>query len=380
MELEVLLFYCGKENNRIIYITHSITVCNMPETKKEVPKIIVITGISGSESKKIAKGYAELHEAKVFSTGDLMEKAIQPAKNKVPFSVENLLNLNPLILDHLRDKIFTKIKEEIDKKEYNRYVIDTHAQFFWDHVFENAFDWKHLDMIDADMYITIIDKPSNIKKRQMKTEQGKRQDHDLRDLLLWQNIEVNITKGWADKYGKPFYVLPSAHEPAMIDSLLYNKFQIYFQMPMTGINEEQNKKITEFKAKLLEFGKTLIGGTLPIIDPRSIDVETGENLDYKVKMAIRRQTNHRDLSWYIGINASDLVAYYPPGTGLSRGVSDETVRGLEIGRNTFVVYPKAQDETSPFMDRARAVFPDENAFFEEFKEYLPKRLEQLKRK
>ncbi|MBI4441498.1 AAA family ATPase [Candidatus Woesearchaeota archaeon] len=345
----------------------------------ENPKVIVITGISGSESKKICGGYADIHRAKVFSTGDLMEKAVQPAKNRVPFSPENLLNLNPIILDNLRDKIFAKIKEEIEKKEYPRYVIDTHAQFFWDHVFENAFDWKHLDMINADMYITIIDKPSSIKKRQMRTEQGRIQDHDLRDLLLWQNIEVNITKGWADKYVRPFYVLPSGHEPDMIDSLLYNKFQIYFQMPMTGITKEQNQKISEFKARLLEFGKTLNGGTLPIIDPRSIDMETGENLDQRVEIAIRRQTNHRDLNWYIGVDASDLVAYYPPGTGLSRGVSDETVRGLETGKNTFVIYPRARSMTSPFMDRARVVFEDENTFFDYFKEYLPRRLEQLKR-
>ena len=350
------------------------------EKNTEVSKIIVVTGISGSESRRICKKYAELTGAKTFSTGEMMAKAAQPMKNKVPLSEENLLNLNPLLLDNLREKVFDKIADEIRKKENTRYVIDTHAQFLWDHVFENAFDWRLLDMINADMYFTIIDKPSNIKKRQMRTEQGRMQDHDLRDLLLWQNIEVNITKGWADKYVKPLYVLPSAHEPEMIDSLLFNKFQIYYQMPMTGITQEQNQHINDFKAKLLALGKEITNGILPVIDPRSIDIETGEDMDSKVEMAIRRQTNHRDLNWYIGIDASDLVAYYPPGAGLSRGVSDETVRGLETGKNTFVIYQQARSKVSPFMDRAKVVFEDELSFFEYFREYLPKRLEQLKRK
>jgi hypothetical protein len=150
-------------------------------------------------------------------------------------------------------------------------------------------------------------------------------------------------------------------------------------MPMTGITPEQNQRIEDFKNRLMDLGKKIVKMDIPIIDPRNIDMETGADLSYKVERAIRRHTNHKDLNWYIGRDASDLVAIYPEGTAISKGVSDETIRGLESGKNTFVIYPKPHSNTSPFMDRAKKVFENETEFFEYYEKYLPQRLKELER-
>ena len=342
-------------------------------------KVIVVTGISGSGSRDFCRRYAESREkVKTYHTGDMIYQLSLKCSEEPPIPIENFLNKRPSDLDKLRDMAFEQIFRNLheDRKNYERILIDTHGQFFWNDVFHNAYNWKHLGSLDADLFISMIEKPSVIRSNQMKTEQGKSQDHDLRDILLWQNIEVNVTSGWASNYRKPMYVLPAKQDPKIVDSLLFNDFLVYFQMPMTEANDEQDKKISRFKEKLLGFGKEINGLATPLIDPRDIDIETGEGLSDRTKMIIRRQTVHRDLNWYIH-QATDLVAFYPEGTSISKGVSDESTRGFETGKSTFVVFPKKT--TSPFMDIASRVFHSENEFFEFFPVYMRGRLEQFKR-
>ena len=343
-------------------------------------KKVIITGIPGSGSTDFCNRYSALSglRVKTYNMGDRLLKMAQGDLKKPPITAENLLNLHPEFLDTLRDRAFdlalTIMAEE--RESCDRLLIDMHCQFFWNDVLTNAYDWSYLTEINADMFVTIIDKPSTIKERQMATTHGRLQNHDFRDLLMWQNAEVNIANGWAASFGKPVYVLPSKQDPTTIESLLSNSFLIYFQMPMTDADSEADAMITAFKEKILAFGQEITGRPTPLIDPRTIDIETGAGLSKREEKMIRIQTVHRDLNWYIG-EATDQVAYYPPGTTLSKGVSDESTRGFETGKNTFVVYPSSH--TSPFMDIATKVFSSEDEFFEFFPKYLRKRIKTLAR-
>jgi len=342
-------------------------------------KVIVVTGISGSGSREFCKRYVENREkVKLYHTGDMIYQLSLKCSEEPSIPIENFLNKRPSDLDKLRDMAFNQICRNLneDRKNYDRIMIDTHGQFFWNDVFHNAYNWKHLGSLDADIFISMIDKPSVIRSNQMKTEQGKSQDHDLRDILLWQNIEVNVTSGWASNYRKPMYVLSGKQDPGIIDSLLFNNFLVYFQMPMTDANAEQDGKISSFKEKLINVGKGINHLPTPLIDPRDIDIETGADLSDMTKMIIRRQTVHRDLNWYIP-QATDLVAFYPEGTSVSKGVSDESTRGFETGKSAFVVFPKKT--TSPFMDISSRVFHSEDEFFEFFPPYMKRRIEQFRR-
>jgi adenylate kinase len=342
-------------------------------------KIIVVTGIPGSGSKAFCKGYpGDGKRVKFYATGDIILEMAQ-AYSGPGIPKENLLNLQPDMLANLRDKAFEKLTEEInrEKDNYDLIFIDTHAQFFWNNVYLNAYDWKHLNNIQADMFITVIDKPSSIRERQLESPTGRSQDHDLRDLLLWQNIEANVTQGWADKFEKPFYVFSSNHSAKDIDPLLENSFLIYSSFPMTDADPVATSKINNFKQKLRDLRKTIDGYETPLLDPAEIDIETGEGLGPKERVAIDDQTVHRDLNWDI-FQATHVVAYYPDDkVDLSKGVSDECTRALETGKYVFVICPRAR--LSPFMDIAHKVFRDEDEFFVFFREHLKKVLGNFRR-
>jgi len=227
------------------------------------------------------------------------------------------------------------------------------------------------------MFITIMSKPSAIKENQLKTAQGRSQNHDLRDLLLWQNIEVNVTKGWAAKYKKPMYIFSNKQNPEIIDSLLENSFLIYSSFPMTDAEGEETQKIIRFKERLKNLRKEIDGLETPVIDPADIDVETGEELSERERQTIGDQTIHRDLNWDIW-ESTHIVAYYPnEEVDLSKGVSDECTRGMDTGKFVFVICPRARQ--SPFMNIAHKVFKDEEEFFIFFKEHMKRALEHFKR-
>lgn len=346
-------------------------------------KVIVVTGIPGSGSTDFCSRYIAAARplnlrVKTYNMGDMLLRMAQKTPQKPPVPAENLLNLHPEYLGALRDRVFDAILDEveIDRDRYDRLIIDMHCQFFWNDIFTNAYDWSYLKHLDADMFVTLIEKPSTIKARQMATPQGLCQNHSLRDLLLWQNVEVNVAEGFATNLGIPHYVLPGRQDPLTVESLLFNAFLIYFQMPMTDASSEADAMISAFKEKLLDIGRKLTGLPTPLIDPRTIDIESGEGLSVQEEWAIRVHTVHRDLNLYIP-KSSDQVAYYPPGTMLSKGVSDESTRGHETGNFAFVVYPSKH--TSPFMDIATKVFVSEEDFLEFYPAYMKHRLEALRR-
>jgi adenylate kinase len=342
-------------------------------------KVLAITGIPGVGTSDFCDRYSAIPglKTKVYSTADLMyESANRILGSRIP--LENLLNLSePLrkaILDRAFDHVVDRLPE--DRKAYDSILIDTHAQFMWNDVLWDANDWSHLSDVGADMYLNLIDKPSSIKARQLGSTLGRREDHDLRSLLLWQDAEVNITKGWASNYRKPMYVLPSAQDPLTVEALLKSAFLIYYQMPMTDASSKENDQISAFKARILETGKEIYGLPTPLIDPRDIDIETGAELSESEKRAIRIQTVHRDMDWYIG-EVTTLVAFYPEGAPLSKGVSDESTRGHETGKDAFIIYSK--EFTSPFMDLSKGVFRSADEFLTFFPEYMRRSVEFHKR-
>jgi len=346
--------------------------------KIKMTKTIIVTGISGSGTKEFCKKYDEKNDkkTKIYHTGDMIEEMAWTINQTPP---ENLLNLDPQELSHLRDNVFQKILKDISINNhlYERIIIDTHAQFFWDNSFDNAFNLKHLKKINPDLFITIIDRPSAIKENQQKSAQGQSQNHSIKELLYWQNIEVNITKSWAELNEKPMYVLPSRQEPEIIDSLLENSFLIYFSMPMTDADPEAKLLISHFKEKLLNIGRNINGLPTPIVDPRHIDLESDKNLDKETILINEHQTVHRDLNWYIP-QSTHIIICYPPESHISLGVSHEQIRAHESGKHVFIVNPK--ERLSPFILKSHILFKTGDEFFQFFPEHMKKTLEFYKRK
>lgn len=352
-------------------------------------KIIVVTGIPGSGTTEFCANYEKLDTSrlrvKAYNLGDMLLNMVQGVPQKPPIFAENLLDLHPEFLKSLTDRVFDAVLAQVEKDqyEYDVLAVDTHFQFFWNGIFTNAYDGRYLARLNPDMFVTLIDKPSVIKKRQMATAQGRKQNHNLRDISLWTNVDFNAARAVASYLNKPHYILPGKQNPWTVQWLLYNAFLMYLQMPITGISSEANDRITQFKERIDLIFHRLTGIPFaPLIDPRTIDIEPDSELSPEEKFVIFQQTWYRDLNLYIP-EASDLVACYPPETDLSKGVGDETTRGFETGKNAWVIYPEHKDHDnrnlSPFMYLSSGVLREEERFFEFFDGYMQERIKVLKR-
>lgn len=348
-------------------------------------KIIAVTGISGSGSRKFCERYMgepRFGEKKLFHTERMLKEHLQKALRR-DVAQENLLNLHEDILTtakyHLMDNLQKNIEEISDKIE--RIIIDTHAVFFWDKVYREGFDLG-LSKIPVDMFVTIIDKPSSIRYRQLQTIQGKMQKHDLENLLLWQQIEAMQTEKMARYLRKPHYIFSNKQSPESVESLLDNRLLIYASFPMTDADEETTKRIVSFKHELRNLRKEIYGANeleIPLIDPAEIDIETGDGLSESEKEAIGQHTIYRDLKWDVG-KATHTIAYYPNAeTDLSAGVTHECIEAKQTGKYAYLITPRVKK--SPFLEfSALEQFGDKEEFLAFFKDKIVEDLRTYKRK
>jgi len=339
-----------------------------------VGEVITVTGISGSGSRTFCQRYTS-EKIKIYHTSDMTSILAQDSQIP-PIPKCNLHNLHPSILADRVSYAYNLIKDDLPnaKSSNNKVFIDTHAQFFWNQAWTNT---GYPLNLPVDMFVTIIDKPSSIKDRQMQNEYGKTQTHDYRDLLFWQNLEVNITALWAKYTNKPHYVFSSKQNPDTIDSLLENYFLVYSSFPMTDSESDNNKKIVNFKTRLRSLRREIDGKETPILDPADVDIETDPALADVVRETISRQTVLRDLEWDIK-KSTHVVAYYPDEKiSLSKGVSDECTYAMQQAKFVYVICPRKK--ISPFMEIAHKVFQDEEQFFSFFKKHMQDSLENYKR-
>jgi hypothetical protein len=135
-------------------------------------------------------------------------------------------------------------------------------------------------------------------------------------------------------------------------------------------------------------GKDINGIPTPIIDPRTIDIEKdneilelmgelSEKEIERIKRTIDRHTIHRDLNWYVG-KATHVIAYYPDGSKVSKGVTDECTRAYQTGKNVYVVFH--EQNKSPFMEIAHGVYRNEEEFFDFFKIHMEEKIREYRRK
>lgn len=345
----------------------------------------MVTGISGSGSKEFCEKYRQSRErVRIYNTGDMMRAIAEDALNR-QIPAENFLNLHRDTLNFARYSAFGEIISNLerDRKNYDRIVVDTHTMFLWNSVYQRAYNWDLHNKIPTDMFVTIIDKPSAIRERQLQNVVGRTQEHSLRDILLWMQQEVETTGAIAEMYGKPHYIFSSKQNPQNVDSLLDNRILIYPSFPMTDANAETTQKIVDFKNELRGLRRKVLGNPdewdIPLLDPADIDVETGEGLSESDRDAIGRHTVKRDLDWDIG-TATHVISYYPnETTNLSAGVTHEYVEALKTGKDVYVICPRKR--RSPFLDKnSIKFFETKEEFMAFFEKKIVEDLERFRRR
>ena len=328
--------------------------------------LILATSISGSGRKEYLKEFEKFaakhrKKVKIYYVGEMI--FTQAEKAGIKITRENVLNSNPNVLHALRSAVFENIfaNAEKDQKENDLVIISFHSFFYWKKIFSRAFDKLSLGKIKPDMFLTFINRSEDIEKELNSRAQWRSEKLSNTEILLWQNVEAEVTASWADFADKPFYVVPVKQSISTLYKLVFcSQIEpVYVSMPMTHLkNKKDFDKIKKFIKKLDLY--------YTVFDPRTVEVgpaPTGQGKD----MTVFHQTVCRDLYWLIK-QSRKTIAYFPC-VANSPGVINELREAYETSKDVWLIYP--EKEGSPFITYfCGKLFNSEKEFFAYLKNQL----------
>ncbi len=351
---------------------------------------VVVTGQVGIDKKPFLQSLKQYAAGKgkeltICNVGDMM---YAEAPDVVP---GRILDLPRARLDSLRRSLFKDIIA-IRKGEQN-VVINTHATFRWKHGLFPAYDQDHMEAINADLYITLVDNVDAIHER-LTREHNIR--HTLKDILVWREEEMVVTKCLARSirgHGCS-YVFARGAGRDTIESLYRLLFEphrkrVYPSFPMTHVMDmpEVLAEIDAFREVLSDHFITFDPGDLDekrllIIADQAIragqdsfvlkihgrDVTFDAREVSRIAADIDGQIYARDFEL---IDQSDMIISYIPELptgkpGLSSGVERELQHAFENTKEVYVVW-KPKSDPSPFVtETSTRVFDDVSSALEHF--------------
>ena len=317
---------------------------------------------------KFAKSHKKM--VKIYNVGQMLFE--QAKKIGVTITPENVLNTNPFVLNSLRSAVFENILTTLsqDLKKYDAVILNFHSFFYWKKIFTRAYDRFYLGHFNADLFCAFIDDSRAIKPRLDARDQWKQEKLTIQEILLWQNVEVEVTSSWADMYFKPFYVIPVKQSVAILYKILFypERELVYISMPITHLkNKRDKKRIDRFIEKLNKY--------FAVLDPRVVEQSAGfgvVNLKAKEDRMFFNQIVNRDIYWFV--KQSKKVVVFFPEIVSSPGVINELREAYETNKTVWVVYPSKAG--SPFLTYfSDQVFSTEKEFFKFIeKKYKPLRI------
>jgi len=390
---------------------------------------IICTGISKCGKldyfEEVQKYSEDLHsqekgngkEIRIFSVGDIMNDCLE----KHTTVNEHILNKDDEQLAQAAETAIKTIKIQLqdekirgEKEKHN--IINTHTCFIWKHHWKEAHNEEFLEMLEPDMFVTILDHEKRIQERQHRDPQWALQDLSLETIALWQDKEARETEKWAKRMGKRHLVFGRNQSTETLYKILnYPTAPVFYSnFPMTYLKnvEESYKKITENNEEMMKYG--------PVIDPRTIEImkpgeggdfsytqlekdmqkllekkiqkqkkqgkevkltelerKVAEYLDYRKeleKRIIKCLTVHRDLDYYVA--KVDVDVLYFPELVLSFGGVAEVIKAHRCSKETYLILPEdlKDKNVGPF-----EVYHSLKLFFgtKEYHEFLSKRFKVL---
>lgn len=308
-------------------------------------KLIITTAISGSRRKEYLERFKERakkhgKKIKIYHVGQMMlEHANAIGINMTP---ENVLNAPPSVINAIRSAVFEKIAGELPRqlKKNHAVFINIHAMFFWKKVFIRAWDNYYVSQLNPDIFLAFVDDVISINDKLQTRKQWKNENLSMNDILLWRNVDVEMTASWAEMVRKPFYSIPSPSNPKLLYRLLFEPHleKIYVAMPLTHFDKEEEQALVDKFIKKLE--KYFV-----IFDPREVEMVEQWTPKLRTPEALHQIVN-RDLYWLIK-QVDRVIAYFPKPVS-SPGVVNELREAHERNKEAWLVYPKGAT-MSPFL-------------------------------
>ncbi|HIQ13577.1 MAG TPA: hypothetical protein EYH44_04250 [Thermoprotei archaeon] len=367
--------------------------------------IVLGTGITGSGRAKYlsaTKEYALGRGRNVDLIDVGPEMFVKASSLRVKIPSDKILDLDETALRFLRATVFEGIVHKIDKfrndDSREDLYISLHMSFRWKKVLMPAFDYYYLTKVAPDVLVTVIDSVGNIRRRIDKDPElhpwmGKL---TIKELLIWQDEEVFITKMVADMLDKHFYIIPFSNigfkdpDPSILYDILYDielplmegerprKRRAYLSYPMTHVEDRK-----EFDRMKNDFLRRLRENNIVVFDPIMVEdhilLDSIENCNddevyieefdvalpvdeiKEAKDYIIDSTVYRD---YRFIDQSDMVIVFYPTSKLSAGVLSEMNYGFTHLKKVYTYFTE----------------PDISPFFRNYSNYISNDIDDLIRR
>ena len=324
--------------------------------------LVIATSISGSRRKEHLNNLEEYakklgKKVKVYHVGQMLFEHAK--KVGVHLTPENVLNTNPSVISAIRGAVFENILANLpkDRKENDVVIISIHSIFFWKKRFMRAYDRFYLNKLNPDMFVALFNRATDILKVLNSRKQWKPQKLSLHEILLWQNVEVEMTASWAEIDRKPFYVVSVLQPTNTLYRLIFEPWvePVYVCMPITHLKKKSDQEKVERFVKELE--KYFV-----VFNPLKLDIILGKKFD----LASYHHTVNQDLYWLIK-QSKKIIAYFPIVVS-SPGVINELREAHETNKDVWLIFPSKTK--SPFLVYfSSQIFESTNEFFKFLKQY-----------
>jgi len=347
-------------------------------------------------------------KVEVFQVGPEMIECYQGR-----ISEKTILNLPKTLLDLLRrfawKNILAKANSPIGEPII---VVNSHAVFRWHHGMFPAIDLDLVLQLNPDIVITLIDDIDRVKKNLQVRETD---IFELWELLAWREEEIWVTKLLTNNLKKitgketKYFVLPCAQGPELLYRILteMNTPKIYLSFPKTGLPQEKEKEVEDFKKKVTELFITFDPLSLQERAIVSMAESLSKEIDAELKKRFKTDTDFHETPlqelwrWsrdsfsalslteikvdnfflqgrqiisileavdsqiisrdYLLIDQSDIVLMYirtdENGTPqISAGSQSEMIYAYSQGKPVYVVCPSGQKGLSPWVTQFSRVF------------------------
>ncbi len=199
---------------------------------------VVVTGQVGLDKKPFLKHVAEIareqgYDLKICNIGQMMyAEAPDVAPGKI-------LDLPLSRLRSLRRSVFRDVLATC--KNHPNVLVNTHATFRWRHGLFYAFDYDHMEALDAEIYLVLVDNIDRVHSRLIRDGHV---DHTLKDLAVWREEEILATELFCQifrRHGR-FYIMPRGTDDSTADALVKLLFRpeikrAYLSFPMSHVGD-----------------------------------------------------------------------------------------------------------------------------------------------
>jgi len=391
-------------------ICTGISKCDKMDYLKEVKKY-------SDDTNKSSKDPSSCTDTRIISIGDVMQDCL---KHHTTVN-EHILNKDDEQLAQAAGEAIKTIKLELQEEKLRgekpvHNIFSTHTTFIWKHHWKDSHNEDFLEMLEPDLFVTILDHEKRIQERQHQDPQWATQGQSLESIALWQDRECRETEKWAKRFGKKHLVFGRNQSPETFYKILnYPNAPIFYSnFPMTYLKnvEDSYAKITMNNDEMNKYGAVIDPRTIEIMKPceggdysytnlekdmqklleakikrqtkhgkeaklTRIEQKVSEYLESKrelEKKIIKCLTVHRDLDYYVA--KVDVDVLYFPELVLSFGGVAEVIKAHRCSKETYLILPEdlKGKNVGPF-----EVYYSLKIFFgtKDYHDFLSKRFKRL---